>query len=161
MAEDKLEKGSSSRSVKRKKQTEPFVMLSLELISTRAYIDLSFSARAMLIELVSHYNGNNNGSIWISPNVLRHRGFSKNTATKAFKELITHGFIYMTKRGGNQRGGCSLFAITWTPINQAIGQYLNNFQANAFKKWEPTSEKIWGQILGHVIPKNGRKARFH
>jgi len=161
MAEDKLEKGHSTRLIKRKKQTEPFVMLSLEIINTSAFVDLSFSSRAMLIELVSHYNGFNNGSIWISPNVLRIRGFSKNTATKAFRELITHGFIYMTKRGGNQRGGCSLFAITWAPINKANGQYLDNFQINAFKKWQPSSEKIWGQIWGRVIPKSGRKDSIH
>ena len=138
MAEDRMEKGSANRMAKKKKQTEPFVMLSSVLTNTLAYVDLSYSSRAMLIELASHYNGYNNGSIWIAPNVLRERGFSKNTATKTFKELISHGFIYMTKRGGNQRGGCSKFAMTWLPINALKGLYLDNFESNAFKKWKPT-----------------------
>ena len=93
----------------RKKQCEPFIQISSVLLNSPAYQDLSFSARSMLIELLHFHNGRNNGYIFISKAVLKARGFSKNTATKSLKELTSHGFIYMTRRGGNINGGCSWY----------------------------------------------------
>jgi len=122
---------------KRKRETEPFVMIGSVLLNSDAYLDLNFSARSMLIEILNYYNGRNNGSIFLPKKILHNRGFSKNTATKALKELTSHGFIYMTKKGGNLNGGCSWYAITWLPIDRANGQYLDNFVPNAFDKWQP------------------------
>ena len=134
---------------KRKKQSEPFIQISSVILNSEAYIDLSFSGRCMLMELLHFYNGRNNGSIWITKKQLDERGFSKNTATKALKELRVHGFVFMTKRGGNITGGCSWFALTWQPINKVSGQNLNNFVANAYKKWIPL-EKNKGSKFGAV-----------
>ena len=142
MAVDKLERGYTKPS--KKKRVEPFVLIPSEVLISTAYIDLSFSASSMLVEVLHFYNGRNNGCIWISPEVLRARRFSKNTASKALKELRSHGFIYMTKRGGNQRGGCSWFAITWLPINRVDGQFLGQFIAKAYESWEGAKEKIKG-----------------
>jgi hypothetical protein len=118
-----------------RRQKEPFIQIGSEILNSQAYLDLSFSARAMLMEVLHFHNGRNNGSIWISLKVLADRGFSKNTSTKALKELRSHGFLYMTKRGGNQSGGCSWFAITWLRVQPCLGQNLENFIPNAFKKW--------------------------
>ena len=142
MAEDKLERGYVKLS--KKKRVEPFVLIPSEILNSAAYIDLSFSASSMLVEVVHFYNGRNNGCIWISPQVLKARRFSKNTASKALKELRSHGFIYMTKRGGNQRGGCSWFALTWLPLNRVDGQFLGQFKAKAYESWEGAEEKIKG-----------------
>jgi len=124
-----------SHRVGRKKQSEPFIQIGSVILNSAAYTDLSFSARSMLIEVLNYYNGRNNGAIFLSTKVLNARGFSKNTATKALKELRSHGFLYMTKRGGNITGGCSWFAITWRPINKVEGQNLSNFQHHAYKNW--------------------------
>lgn len=121
----------------RKRQTEPFIQISSLILNSSAYKDLSFSARSMLVEVLNFYNGINNGSIWVTKKVLKDRGFSKNTATSALKELTTHGFIYMTRRGGNLNGGCSWYAITWLKINRVDGQHLENFIPNAYQKWQP------------------------
>lgn len=126
-----------ARQHKHRKQVEPFIQISSLILNSDAYKDLGFSARSMLIEILNFYNGLNNGSIWISKEVLKQRGFSKNTATRALKELISHGFIYMTRRGGNLNGGCSWYAITWLKINRVEGQHLENFIPNAYQKWQP------------------------
>jgi len=124
-----------------KKQKEPFIQISSVILNSDAYKDLSFSARSMLIEMVHFHNGRNNGSIFIAKKVLAARGFSKNTATKALKELLIHGFIYMTKRGGNIKGGCSYFALTWETIKKGEGQSLSNFKPHAYKVWEGKEKK--------------------
>lgn len=129
-----------------KRSKEPFIQISDLVLASEAYKDLSFSARSMLIEMVKYYNGRNNGYIFISKQVLGSRGFSKNTATKALKELSSHGLIYMTKRGGNLNGGCSWYAITWKPINRIEGQNLGNFVKDAYVKWQPLIKKDRSEI---------------
>lgn len=126
--------------IRGKRQVEPFIQISSLILNSDAYKDLSFSARSMLNEILHYHNGVNNGSIWISKEVLMQRGFSKNTSTKALKELISHGFIYMTRRGGNLNGGCSWYAITWLKINRVDGQHLENFIPNAYTKWQPNKK---------------------
>ena len=155
MAIDKSERAYSKEKPKTKKQTEPFVMLGSEMLNSPAYRDLTFSARAMLIEVLHYYTGKNNGRIWLAPIVLNERGFSKNTASRALKELREHGFIYMTKRGGNMRGGCSWFALTWLKIDKAEGQHLESLMRNAYLKWTPKSKKIKGSKFGIGYPKIG------
>jgi hypothetical protein len=138
-----------SRRRKSKRSAEPFVMIGSDLLSSAAYLDLSFSARAMLVEIVHFYNGRNNGAIWASQKVLDSRGFSKNTATKALKELRSHGFLYMTKRGGNIAGGCSWYALTWLSIDRKDGQQLDNFINHAYKRWQAV-QKNKGSKNGSV-----------
>lgn len=138
-----------NRQQKKRKQVEPFIQIGSEILNAPAYLDLSFSARAMLMEVLHFHNGRNNGAIWITLKILKERGFSKNTSTKALKELRSHGFLYMTKRGGNQAGGCSWFAITWLSINPCEGQSLANFIPHAYKKWV-AKEKINRSDFGVV-----------
>lgn len=135
-----------ARHHKRRKQVEPFIQISSLILNSDAYKDLGFSARSMLIEILNFYNGINNGSIWVAKDVLNQRGISKNTSTKALKELISHGFIYMTRRGGNLNGGCSWYAITWLKINHVAGQHLENFIPNAYQKWRPTKKNDRSEI---------------
>ncbi|MBU3594575.1 hypothetical protein ICN42_10790 [Polynucleobacter sp. 71A-WALBACH] len=119
-----------------------------EVLNSAAYKDLSYSARAMLVEALHFYRGNNNGSIYISAKTAINRGLSKNTMTKAIKELIAHGFIYQTRRGGSLSGVCSLFAITWKPINRSDGQFLNQFVSHAYRNWSPALKKNEGSKIG-------------
>ena len=155
MAIDKAQRAYSKDRPMTKKQSEPFVMLGSEMLNSPAYRDLSFSARSMLIEVLHFYSGKNNGRIWLAPLVLSERGFSKNTASRALKELREHGFVYMTKRGGNQRGGCSWFALTWLKIDKAEGQHLEHFKKSAYLSWESLPKKIKGSKFGIGCPKIG------
>ena len=152
MAEDRLRRGAIQRVPK--KQVEPFIQIPSEVLNSPAYIDLSYAARAVLIESLHFYRGNNNGSIWMSSETIAKRGFSKNTMTRAIKELIAHGLIYQTRRGGNLSGVCNLYAITWRPINKAEGQFLNQFVSNAYRNWRPSMEKNEGSEIGKGHPRN-------
>jgi hypothetical protein len=138
MANDKQERAYTPKAgtkAKHKKQSEPFVMLPFEVISSSAYASLGGSAAKLLIELVYVYYGSNNGSLWIAPKRLNERGFSKSTAIRAYKELLIHGFIFMTRKGGNQKGGCSWFALTWLPINKTAGMDLTCYESKKFLKF--------------------------
>ncbi|MBU3592038.1 hypothetical protein ICN11_08415 [Polynucleobacter sp. 78F-HAINBA] len=152
MAEDRLRRGAIQSAPK--KQVEPFIQIPSEVLNSSAYIDLSYAARAALIEILHFYRGNNNGSIWISSETVAKRGFSKNTMTRAVKELIAHGMIYQTRRGGNLSGVCNLYAITWKRINKAEGQFLNQFVSYAYQNWKSSVEKNEGSKIGRGHPKN-------
>jgi len=142
MAQDKHERAYAAKAGAKalampKKQSEPFVMLPFEVISSSAYASLGGSAAKLLIELVYVYYGSNNGALWISPKRFTERGFSKSTAIRAYKELLIHGFIFMTRKGGNQKGGCSWFALTWLPINKTAGMDLTCYESKKFLKFTP------------------------
>jgi len=54
----------------------------------------------VLVELVNIYNGHNNGFIALSCRDAATRiGTSKDTASKAFSELVQKGFIEVARRG--------------------------------------------------------------
>lgn len=152
MAEDRLRRGAIQWTPK--KQVEPFIQIPSEVLNSPAYIDLSYAARAVLIEILHFYRGNNNGSIWIAAETVAKRGFSKNTMTRAIKELIAHGFIYQTRRGGNLSGVCNLYALTWKRINKAEGQFLNQFVSNAYRSWNSSMKKNEESKIGREHPKN-------
>ena len=163
MAQDKHERSYQSKAgwqplAKHKKQSEPFVQIPSEVLNSAAYTNLSYSARAVLIEVLHFYRGNNNGSIWMTSETVIKRGLSKNTMTKAMKELIAHGLVYQTRRGGSISGLCSLFAITWKRINKAEGQFLSLFVANAYLNWRPAIEKIEGSKTGRGQTQNWEHA---
>lgn len=163
MAHDKQERAYTAQAgakalAKSKRQSEPFIQIPSLVLDSAAYADLSYSARAVLVEILYFYRGNNNGSIFLASSILNKRGIKKNTFTKALKELIAHGFIYQTRRGGSVSGVCSLFAITWKRINKADGQFLSQFVSNAYLNWKPSLEKNEGSEIGRVPPKNWEHA---
>ena len=164
MAQDKQERAYTAKAgakalAKPKKRVDPYVIIGSELLVTEAYKALSYSARAMLVELLHFYTGTNNGRIFIAPETLRDRGFSKNTATKAFRELSAIGFIYMTRRGGSKLGLCSWYALTWLPLDKSEGMYLDGFVSKKFLKYIPEEKKPRSEI-GIGSPKNWDNAKM-
>jgi len=164
MAQDKQERAYTAKAGAKalavsKKRVDPYVIIGSELLVTDAYKALSYSARAMLVELLYFYTGSNNGRIWIAPDMLRDRGFSKNTATKAFRELSAIGFIYMTRRGGSKLGLCSWYALTWLPIDKSEGMYLDGFVSKKFLKYILEEKKSRSEI-GIGSPKNWDNAKM-
>lgn len=164
MGQDKQERAFTAKAGAKalatpKKRMDPYVLIGSELLVTNAYKALSYSARAMLVELLYFYTGRNNGRIWIAPELLRDRGFSKNTATKAFRELSTIGFIYMTRRGGSKLGLCSWYALTWLSLDKSEGMYLDGFVSKKFLKYIP-EEKNKRSEIGIGSPKNWDNAKM-
>ncbi len=79
--------------------TSRFARLDYRLLNSNAYRALSPNARALLVEVVMLYNGENNGSLWLSVRDAAHRmGVADVTAaSNAFAELQDMGFIAMTQ----------------------------------------------------------------
>jgi hypothetical protein len=79
--------------------TSRFVRLDYRMLYSPAYRSLTPLARALLIELLSMFNGENNGSIYLSVQdaAARVGVADPHTASLAFDELEARGFITMTK----------------------------------------------------------------
>jgi hypothetical protein len=78
---------------------DPFTRLPHAVQTSGAFASLTPNARALLLEILSMHNGENNGSLWLSVIDAAHRmGMaSKDSARAAFAELVGVGFLRMTK----------------------------------------------------------------
>ena len=86
------------------------------VLDSTAYTGLSFSARALLIDMARQLNGRNNGHLHCVFSWLAKRGWtSKATVVKARTELLNHGLIVVTRTGG-LNCGASLYGLTWLAI---------------------------------------------
>lgn len=76
-----------------------FVRLPHSLLLSAAYRALTPNARALLTELTSMDQGDNNGSLWMSVRdaAARMGLASKDAASRSFEELERSGFIRLTK----------------------------------------------------------------
>lgn len=97
-------KKRTSRSAKpnatgRSEKSGRFVMLPNRILDSAAYASLNLVSRALLTELVMLYNGDNNGSIYLSAlDATARLGLTDKRATlRAFDGLQRCGFIVMTK----------------------------------------------------------------
>jgi hypothetical protein len=80
--------------------TERFVSLPHYMLRSPAWLSLSPVARSVFIELAAIYNGTNNGHLALSARDAAERvSCSKNTAARAFAELIHKGFADVCSRG--------------------------------------------------------------
>ena len=89
------------------------------------YKNLSGNAVKLLNELARQYRSNNNGDLTMAYSLLKDRGFnSKDTIKKCRDELINANLIIKTREGRftNPGATCSLFALTWQPINECNGK---------------------------------------
>src|SRR5689334_1265733 len=75
--------------------TSRFARLDHRMLASNAYRALSPNARSLLVELVMLYNGENNGSLFLSVRDAAHRiGLADaSAASRAFDELMALGFI--------------------------------------------------------------------
>lgn len=100
--------------------TSRFARLDHRMLSSNAYRALSPNARALLIELVMLYNGENNGGLYLSVRDATHRiGLVDSQATcRAFDLLQDLGFIEMTQPAhfsikASDRSRARCWRLTW------------------------------------------------
>lgn len=102
--------------------TSRFVRLDHRMVQSGAFLSLSPNARSLLIVLVFMYNGENNGSLYLSVRDAAYRmGVADLTAAqRAFDELVALRFIEMTedahfrvKAKDKSRARC--WRLTWLP----------------------------------------------
>jgi len=74
-----------------------------------------------MLDLYGQYKGSNNGDFAMAWSMMKKRGWrSKDTLYRARDELIDNGFVIQTRQGGKHQ--CSLYAITWQPIDECNGK---------------------------------------
>jgi hypothetical protein len=82
---------------------------------------LSHMAAHLLDNLTAQFNGTNNGDLSAAPKIMKLYGWnSQGSIHKALAELLALGFIEQTRQGGKNQ--CSLYAVTWHPIDECNGK---------------------------------------
>ncbi|MFL9859475.1 hypothetical protein PQR72_27710 [Paraburkholderia madseniana] len=94
------------------------VRIRLDILHSPAWRTLSFTARALFMDMRSSLRSTNNGDINAALGTLSHKGWtSRTTILKAAGELMALGLIAKTRQGmgGPTNGSCSLFRFTDVP----------------------------------------------
>lgn len=94
-----------------------FVALPYTVLDSPAFLALSFSARALMLDLARQFSGGNNGRLVICDKALAPRGWTSSaTVHKAKRELLDAGFLCETRKG-QKPNKASWFAITWQSLD--------------------------------------------
>lgn len=141
----------------------PFVRIENRVIDSPAFASLTFSSRALLLQIARQLNGSNNGHLQATHSYLKNYGFSENTITRGVSELIATGFLYRSRAGGYQQGPAK-YALTWLPLTKLTdGLFLAGFKSCAWRDWQPekktpppkvrTANRKNGEWTGTTPPK--------
>lgn len=155
MARDSYE--ATKRGQHRKPATKhPYAAIEHRVIDSPAYADLSFSARALLIQFARQLTApNNNGRLLAAHSYLERYRFAENTLTRGITELIDHGFLFRTRTGGFHQGA-AMFAVTWVALtDNRDGLSCNGFKPFAWRDWTPGQKKTRPPNLRTYSRKNG------
>src|SRR6056297_1966693 len=98
-----------------------FAAIPHAVLDSNAFLSLTSAAVKLLLDVLRQFDGKNNGNLSITYTQMQQRGWrSTSTLSRAKDQLIEHGLIEKTRQGGLSQGRrtCSLFAITWLPINR-------------------------------------------
>ena len=111
---------------------ERFVKLTYSLLGSEAWRWLRPISKAVYIELKQRYNGRNNGKIALSLSEAAHiLKASKSSISTALKQLETHGFIKLIKKGYFTGRMASEFALT--------DEHLDGYPpTREWRQWRPT-----------------------
>lgn len=138
------------------KTVHRYAAIEHRVIDSPAYADLSYSAQSLLVVIVRQLTKpNNNGHLQATFSYMRRFGFSENTLRRAISQLITHGIICRTRSGGYNPTRAAQYAVTWLPITNKKGIFVDAFESCAWKYWEPAKKKIVPSKLRVYHPQNG------
>ena len=134
----KLKKGQAKKGII--ESTERFVKLTYPLIESEAWRWLGPISKAVYIELKRRYNGLNNGKISLSLSEAAHiLKASKSSISRALKQLETHGFIKLIKKGYFTGRMASEYALT--------DEQLDGYPpTREWRRWQPTKAHRRRQI---------------
>ena len=95
------------------------VLRPLAFMDTPAYLELTHSARSLLVEAERFAQLQGNGNVALTPSALITRGYSANTIKAGIKALIAAGLIERTREPHYGRQGehkvCALYRICYLP----------------------------------------------
>ena len=120
---------------KNRKSGSSYLGLPHYLINHRNFQSLSPRATKLLIDIAAQYRGSNNGDLCAPMSLMRERGWrSSDQLFKARKELLDRGLIVTSRQGGLNK--CSLFALTWLPIDECQRKLDISSSITASHLWE-------------------------
>lgn len=133
-----------------------------QIAHSAAWVALSFSARALYMQLRVRLKATNNGNIEATMSALRHAGFaSSSTLAKALRELETVGLIAKTRQGGVAAGGklCSLYRFTDKPCHELPKQALPACKASHdWRAWTSVAAAMAAIRAAHASAKRPTSA---
>jgi hypothetical protein len=121
----------------RSKGSGRFLMLTFDLLSSHAWEGLSTQARAVLIQIAKVYDGKNNGRLGASHQILSDQSrISKNTVTRAIRELVEAGFLDVIQVGAFSLKArhASEYRITWQKCDKTGEPQTNRWRRNGLAK---------------------------
>ncbi|MEP1446268.1 MAG: hypothetical protein ABJK37_09190 [Paraglaciecola sp.] len=90
------------------------------------YIALSPTAKALLWDLSSQYNGRNNGDLTLAPKVMGKLGWTKPTILRHRQTLIDKNWIFIAGSKPVRNGHLYLYALTWLEVNDCNGKLFED-----------------------------------
>lgn len=105
-----------------------FVGIPIVVLDNADFRNLSNSAKIALLAILREYNGRNNGDLSLPLSRAKQWGIkSSATLVEAIRELEIANLIIRTRDPTimrySLRGQCSLFAVTWKPIDECNGKH--------------------------------------
>jgi hypothetical protein len=135
----------------------PYAAIEHRVIDSPAYADLSHSACRLLTLIARQLSKDNNGQLQATYSWCKARGIrSEHTLRDAIADLIAHGLIYRTRSHGANKAWAR-YAVTWLPIRNRDGLFLDGFKPYAWRDWESSNKKSSPQ---KVPEQSGRKCSF-
>lgn len=152
---ESIRRGSSQP---RKTSTKhPYAAIEHRVIDSPAFADLKPTAQILLLLMARQLTKDNNGHLQASFKWCQRYGIgSEHTLRDAIASLIAHGFIYRARSHG-ANGAWAKYAVTWLPIKQRDGLFLDGFISCAWRNWEPPMKKSTPQKL---LEQSGRNCSF-
>jgi hypothetical protein len=104
-----------------RRESGSYLALPHAVIESENFCRLSTHAVKLLVNVGAQYRGNNNGDLCATWNAMKHCGWrSRDTLCRALAELLYFGLLERTRQGGLHC--CSLYALTWAPIDECHGK---------------------------------------
>ncbi len=105
-----------------------FVGIPVVVLDHEDFRNLSNSAKISLLAILREFNGRNNGDLSLPLSRAKQWGIkSSATLVEAIRELEIANLIIRTRDPSlmrfSLRGQCSLFAVTWRPIDECGGKH--------------------------------------
>ena len=131
-----------------------FVAITKDVLNSKTFCSLSYSAVALLLSILAQYNSDNNGKLVACRKYLKPRGWSSNaTVTKALNELLESGLLVMTRRG-HKPNKASWFGISWYSLGHKVDVKLLDITGRQFEverqRWK-SAERSGYQMIGRPI----------
>lgn len=99
-----------------------FDRMPRDVTSCANYKKLTHAGKALLLDALTLFTGQNNGDICLAHSLMKLRSWRcKSTLLRARRELMYYEFIVMTKRGINRKP--DLFALAWINIHSCNGKH--------------------------------------